>query len=108
MEPTAQQRLDLQRILDDMLKEIPSFVLIAKSFLNRQKVPIDNIYDFVLGMVYEDFFLKSIDYSLKYVKDHSDTIKDVDVFDLSSIVIDIFETDATTIKELIQIEVSRN
>ena len=101
MEPTAQQRVDLQGRLDSIIKKIPNFVSIAKSFQERQKVPIDNISDFVLGMIYQNFFQKSIDYNVKYVRELETT------YDLSSIMVDIFETDFMRIKELIQKELSR-
>jgi len=102
MEPTAQQRVDLQRRLDSIIKKIPNFVSITKSFQKGQKVPIDNISEFVLGMIYQNFFQKSIDYNVKYVREHVDA-----TYDLSSIIVDIFETDFITIKELIQKELSR-
>jgi len=102
MEPTAQQRVDLQERLNSIIKKIPNFVSIAKSFQELQKVPIDNITDFVLGMIYENFFQRSIDYNIKYVREHVDA-----TYDLSSMIVDIFETDFITIKELIQKELSR-
>ena len=102
MEPTDQQRVDLQKRLDSIIEKIPKFVSIAKSFQKGQKVPIDNISEFILGMIYQNFFQKSIDYNVKYVRELEAT------YDLSNIIVNIFETDFMTIKELIQKELSRN
>ncbi len=107
MEPTAPQREDFQRILDSITKKIPRFVGLANSF-QRKQIPIDNISDFVLGLIYQNFSEKSVEYNVEYVKAHADTTKEEHVLDLASIIIDVFQTDAKSIKESIQTELSKN
>ncbi len=107
MEPTAGQREDYLKILSFVNKEIPSFVGNARTFRD-QGLPIDNISDFALGMVYHDYFEKVIKYNVKYVQEHPETTNDRDLADLGDIAIDVFKTDANTTKELIQKELSKN
>jgi len=107
MEPTASQREDLQRILDSIIKKIPSFVGLANAF-QKKEVPIDNTSDFVLGIIYENFSRKCVEYNTKYVKTYANTTKGEHILDLASIAIDIFQTDANKIKESIQTELSKN
>ena len=107
MEPTADQREDLEYILDSIIKKIPRFVGLANAFQKKQ-VPIDDISDFVLGLIWENFSRKCVEYNTNYVKTHVDTTRGEDILDLASITIDIFQTDAKSIKELIKTELSKN
>ena len=107
MEPTADQRDDLEYILESIIKKIPRFVGLANSFQKKQ-VPIDDISDFVLGLIWENFSRKCVDYNTNYVKTHAGTTKAEHIMDLAGITIDIFQTDAKSIKELIKTELSKN
>ena len=107
MEPTAGQREDYLKILSFVNREIPSFVGNACTFRD-QGMRIDNISDFALGMVYHNYFEKAIKYNVQYVREHPETTTERDLADLGDIAIDVFKTEANTIKELIQKELSKN
>lgn len=107
MEPTADQRIAFMQRLDSVTMKIRSFVGTAIAF-RHEGIQIDNMTDFVLGMVYQDFFEKCLKYNLMYVKAHSETTKDVDIMDLSRIVIDVFLTEAESVKALIEKELPKN
>jgi len=107
MEPTADQREDYLKKLDSVTKKIPRFVGTARRFRD-EGMQIDNMSDFVLGMVYQNYFEKSKEYNVKYVKQHALTSTDVNLMDLARIVIDVFQTEAKSVKELIEKELSMN
>jgi len=106
MEPTADQREDYLKKLDSVTNKIPRFVGTARRF--QDEMQIDNMSDFVLGMIYQNYFEKSKEYSVKYVKQHAGTSTDVNLMDLARIVIDVFQTEAKSVKELIEKELSKN
>ena len=107
MEPTAEQRQDFEKILDSVTKKIRSYVGTAHSFRDEE-IRIESISDFVLGMVYQKFFEKCVEYNLKYVKEHADTTTETNFMDMARIVIDVFQTEAKSVQELIETELAKN
>lgn len=107
MEPTDDQRQDFQRILDSVTKKMSGYVGTAHAFRDKG-IRVDNIGDFVFGMVYQKFFDKCLEYNLKYVRDHPDTTTHTNLMDIAFIVIDLFQTEAQATQELIKTQLAKN
>lgn len=105
MEPTDEVRTALESKLGSAMKKIPAHI----STMNvlREKVYIDSLEDFVFGRVYQDYFQKCVDYNVKYTLKHADTTTGNNILDLAGIGIDVFETQAMSIRELIKKELNQ-
>ena len=99
MEPTDEARKAFEIKLNMIMKKIPRYISIMNYM--RKKVPIDSLEDFVFGMVYQEYYQKCVDYNVKYMYKHAETTTDKNLFDLTSIGIDVIETQAKKIRELI-------
>ncbi len=99
MEPTEEVRKKLEFKLQLIMKKIPRIIPMINTM--RKKVSVDSLNDFVFGVVWQDYFQKCVDFNVEYIKNHSQTTTENDVIDLVGIAIDVFQTKASDIQELI-------
>ena len=105
MEPTVEIRTKFEFRLKLIMRKIPNQITLVNSI--RKKVPINSLEDFVFGLVWQQFIQKCSDFNVEYIKKHSGTTTDNHLFDLAGIAIDVFQTKASDIQELISSELEK-
>ena len=99
MEAPDDVKQALNTNLDITLKKISAYV--AHSNSRKDIYGIQNLEEFVFGMVYQSFFKKCVDYNVKYVQALNAQTKRQNAIDMSSVSEAIFENRRDEIRQLI-------
>ena len=68
----------------------------------RTKVEINDIEDFVFGMIWQEYQRRCIAYNLEYAQKHAEKLTPKDLLDLSSILLEVFLVNASKIRQQIE------
>ena len=104
MEPPEEVIQDLNSKLDSTLRKIISYVGHANE--HKETLHIENLGEFVFGMVYQAYFKKCVDYHVKYAQENNESGGSKPVLDLSGIGEKIFETRSNEIRQLINAQIN--
>ena len=99
MEAPDDVKQALNRNLDITLKKISAYV--AHSNSRKDTYGIQDLEEFVFGMVYQSFFKKCVDYNVKYVQALDSQTKRKNAIDMSSVSEAIFESRTGEIRQII-------
>lgn len=99
MEAPDEVKQALNSKLDLTLKKISAYV--AHSNSRKDIYGIENLEEFVFGMVYQSFFKKCVDYNVKYVQALNAETKRQNAIDMSSVYEAIFESRTGEVRQII-------